>query len=66
MGASNIDRVPADLGAVNLGESWEIRYWCNHFNSSVKAIQAAMNKIESINTEEIAAYLESEKNRRAR
>ena len=65
MAGSDANRAPTDLAAVNLGEPWEIHYWCNHFNCSEKAIKAAMKKTGSINPEEISAYLETKKpNRR--
>lgn len=53
------DRVPADLAAVNLGEEWEILYWCKKFDCTRSELQAAINKTGSIITEDIAAYFES-------
>jgi hypothetical protein len=51
------NRVPADLAAVNLHESWEITYWCAHFRCTEAQLRAAMKECGSIITDEIAACL---------
>ena len=43
--ADKTDRVPQDLTRVGLEEEWEVRYWCNRFNSSEAALRACVAEV---------------------
>jgi uncharacterized protein DUF3606 len=39
------ERIPGDLSRVNLGEEWEVRYWCGRFNVGAGELLACVAEV---------------------
>ena len=44
MQGSKTGRKPDDLSRVNLHETWEIEYWCAHFDTTPEHLRAAVDR----------------------
>ena len=47
---------PQDASRINLGQSYEVEYWCNHFDCSEDELRKAVDKVGTSN-EAVADYL---------
>ena len=39
------NRSPADVSRVNLGEEWEVRWWCDKFGCNEVALRRAVDRV---------------------
>jgi hypothetical protein len=39
------NRTPTDTSRVNLGEEWEVRWWCDRFGCTEVALRTAVGKV---------------------